>query len=181
MTMIFVLEKYVDYEGSVVIGVFTDIDVANASLAVYRQLDNPDDCTYSLESHRAQVEVPTYHTWWRATAHRSSVHPPTVRAWECSGVSFDPPPAPYVTLTNDDDHIDNPHFVKGTPNARIPDTPGGRFISVKARQVDCIETTEELAIARALAALGTDPLCARTTTLWTWMQHQSAALGTDEL
>ena len=158
MTMIFVLEKYYDYDGSVVIDVFTDIDVANASLAVYRMLHEPDDCTYSLESHEAQTVVPTYHTWWRAMGHCSATDPPTVRTWECYGVSFDPPPAPYVTVSNHDDEIDNPDFVKGTPNARIPGTLNGRFLSVKARQVDCIETTEELAIARALAALETDEL-----------------------
>ena len=158
MTMIFVLEKYYDYEGSVVIDVFTDIDVANASLAVYRQLHEPDDCTYSLEGLEAQTKVPTFNTWWRAMGHRSATDPPTVRAWECYGVSFDPPPAPQTVLTNDDDEIDNPDFVKGTPNARIPGTLNGRSLAVKARQVDCIETTEELAIARALAALGTDEL-----------------------
>ena len=149
--MIFVLEKYIDYEGSVVIDVFTDIDIANATLEVYRLLHEPDDCTYSLEASEAQTKIPQFNTWWRAMGSRSLIEPPTVRAWKCMDVAFGPPPDPYVSVTNFDDHIDNPNHGLRTP-------PNERFTAVKARQVDCIEATEELAITRALAALGTDTL-----------------------
>jgi len=151
MTMIFVLEKYIDYEGSVVVDVFTDIDIANATLEVYRLLHEPDDCTYSLEATEAQTQVPQFNTWWKAMGSRSLIEPPTVRAWKCMDVAFGPPPDPYVSVTNFDDHIDNPNHGLRTP-------PNERFTAVKARQVDCIETTKELALARALAALGTEKL-----------------------
>lgn len=153
---VYVLEQSVPYEGSSIIDVFTDKEVAEATAEVYRAADR--GYTYSVDEYTPQTVVPHVNTWWEANAHRSTEDPPTVHAWQRTEVSFDPAPEPYMTLTNGRMQKPNPGYIRDTPNARIPDTPGGRYRTIPSRSVHVIEATEELAMARALLELGTDPL-----------------------
>lgn len=153
---IYILEQST-YEDSSIIDVFTDKAVAEATAEVYRAADR-GDYTYSVGEYEPQTAVPHVVTWWEANAWRSTEDPPTVHTWQRTEVSYGPPPEPHVTVTNGRMQKANPGYVKGTPFASRPDTPGGRYRTVPSRSVHVIEATEELAVARALTALGTDEL-----------------------
>lgn len=154
MTKIWLVESN-DYEGSYVLGVW-DNEAAAANHAAALNENGYGDNRYSFDEHEVRsVSTHRVEHWFEAIASWDKISGYKLHSYERrqifqQGEALDLTDGKVERFRSQ--HY-NPGYVRGTPNARIPDTPGGRYITTPAWVVTIRDRDEATAKLRALTLL----------------------------
>lgn len=126
--------------------VFLNRETAEAAKLIREEYSHQK---YSIYEFQPKTRVPQIHQWWRASAWVSTLSPLEIRSYLHKELRYSDPKPFESDVRETVQQFPNPGYVKDTPNARVPNTPGGRWIEVPAVSSFATAATEEEAIHQA--------------------------------
>lgn len=135
-----------DYEGIHVVAVYTDEALAEAHAAL-------SGC-WEVSDWEVRTTVPRRYEWFVASAHAVNDGEVQVSVSSIYDITDDPMfNLPWNEASTFPTTVPNPGYIRDTPNARVPDTPGGRFLSATGYQARAYGWSADGLAERATALL----------------------------
>lgn len=146
--------EYSDYDDHATVSVWDNEEAADHHAAVLNEdgLNFHDVTEYevgSVSTHRTVRWFEAYASWDVLAGFQTNCFPLS----QVIAADDQQPVLPDHRVSRYRSQHPNPGYVKDTPNARIPDTPGGRYITTPAWDVTVRHADEDTAKSHAISML----------------------------